>query len=67
MQHQISSHSIPYQTRLLAIMDLQRNQMNFSLQHSLAQSFLSGSQFKALDISLGLKSVPLPDKINFHR
>lgn len=62
----MESHSVPYQTILLATMDLERNHMKFSLQHPLAQSLPSGSQFKALDVSWDLTSVPLPDKINFH-
>lgn len=47
-------------------MDLEKNQMNFSLHHPLPQSLSSNSQFKALDVSLYLTSVPLLDKINFH-
>lgn len=48
-------------------MDLERNQMMFSLQHPLTQSLPSGSPLKALDVSMDFTSVPLLDKINFHR
>ena len=48
-------------------MDLEQNQMKFSLQHPLAQSLPSSSQFKVLDISLDLASVRLTDKVNFHK
>ncbi len=41
--------------------------MNFSLHHHLAQSLPSSSQFRTLDVSLDLTSVPFPDKFNFHR
>lgn len=67
MQKEMTSHSVPYHTRLLASLDLERNQMKFSLQHPLAQSLPSLSQLKALEISLDLTSVPLPYMINFHR
>lgn len=67
MKQKLASNLVPYQTRLLASMDLKRNQMKFSLHQPLAQSLPSISQFKALDVSLDLSSAPLPDKINFHR
>lgn len=62
----MASHSVPYQTRMLATMDLERNHIIFSLQHPLPQYLPSGSHFKYLDVSLDLTSVPPPDKINFH-
>lgn len=48
-------------------MDLESNQIRVSLQHAQAQSLPSGSQFKTQDVSLDMESIPLPDKINFHR
>ena len=41
--------------------------MKFSMQNPIALSLNFGSQFKTLDVSLYFTSVPLSDKIDFHR
>lgn len=43
IQYKIASHSVSYQTKLMAIMDLERNQMKFLLHDPLAKSLPSVS------------------------
>lgn len=47
-------------------MDLERDEMRISLQHPSVQSFPTRSQFKTLDVSLNLTSVPF-SKVNLHK
>ena len=67
MISQLASHSVPYQTKIFATMDLERNQMKFSLYRPSVQSIPFGPQFRTVDLSFDMANVPLQEKINLHR
>lgn len=62
----IALHADKYHTRVMAAIYIERDQMVLSAQHPSTQSLPAGSQYKTLDLSVYLASVPLDDKVNLH-
>lgn len=62
----IALHADKYHTRVMAAIYIERDQMVLSAQHPSTQSLPAGSQYKTLDLSVDLASVPLDDKVNLH-
>ena len=68
MATQLATQTTPtYQTRLLFVMDLERNQTKLSLMHPIVQYLPSGLCFKTLDLSINAVDIPLSENINLHR
>ena len=55
----MASQLTPSHTRVLATMDLEKEEMRIKLLHSKIQSLLVGNQFQNLDVSLDLTNSPL--------
>ena len=56
-----------YQIRILASMDLEGNEMKFTLYHPSVQSIQYGKQFGKFYFSFDMDIIPLKGKINLHK
>ena len=62
-----AEHNIPAdQTRLLTVMDLEKDQFKMALSHLTGMSLGSSGSFKEVNIILYVKKIPLWDKMNLH-
>jgi len=59
--------TLVYQAKLIFSMDMERNQLNFSLLHPSTQSLPTIPYFKMMNLSINVSDIPLPDKINPHK
>lgn len=56
-----------YQTRLLSIVDLERNQLKLSFSQPFAFSVSSTAGFKTMNLTVDARDIPFPNNINLHR
>ena len=66
MEAQSEHQIIPDQTRLLTIMDLERDNLKISFSHPYEMIVGSSRSFKTVNLTVDTKKIPLIDKFNLH-
>ena len=61
-KHQVTTD----QTRLLTIMDLEKDHFRIALSHPTGISIGSSNNFNTVNVTMDVKNIPLMDKMNFH-
>ena len=66
MEAQAEYHITLYQTRLFTSMELEKDQFKISFSHPSEMTVGSSSIFKTVNLTVDVKKITLPDKVNLH-